>query len=103
MASRLCRLSAVDADHKTPREAAARNRQVEMIHLLLAKGAKVNVCDKDGRTPLMFAAFGHSEAVRALIQAGADVQVKGSEEMTALHWAATEGDRECVRELLARL
>ena len=45
-----------------------------MIELLMSKGAKHDVRDKEGRTPLHNAAFnGHKEAVACLLNHRADV------------------------------
>jgi ankyrin repeat protein len=59
------------------------------VEKLLEQGANVNAKDRDGETALMWAARrGHSETVKALINAGADVNVKGGRySKTALMWA----------------
>jgi ankyrin repeat protein len=47
---------------------------------LLKKGVEVNCKDKDGRTPLYFAAYqGHSQIVDALIEKGANLELKDNE------------------------
>jgi N-acyl-D-amino-acid deacylase len=52
---------------------AAIGDDVEMIRLLVRKGADVNERDKDSVTPLMWAAIGHkTAATRALLELGAD-------------------------------
>ena len=45
---------------------------------------------------------GDAEAVRALVQGGADVNAPEGDGMTALHWAAEHGDAELAALLLAR-
>src|SRR4249920_1994036 len=52
--------------------------------LVAAHGADVN--DNAGQTPLMLAAaFGSSEAVRVLVERGADVKAQSGAGLTALH------------------
>jgi ankyrin repeat protein len=50
------------------------------LRKLLKKGVDVNCRDKDGRTPLYFAAYqGHSQIVDALIEKGAHLEIKDNE------------------------
>ena len=50
---------------------------IEAVKQFLADGADVNVKDKDGGTPLSYAAFeGHKEIVELLIAKGADLSAK---------------------------
>jgi ankyrin repeat protein len=59
---------------ETPLMTAARMGRVDMMKLLLAKGASVNARDKKfGQTALMWAA-GQPDAVRLLIEYGADIR-----------------------------
>jgi ankyrin repeat protein len=52
------------------------------------KTADVNLRDKRGTTPLMYAtAFGTPEAMKVVLDAGADVNARNSFEATALIWA----------------
>jgi uncharacterized protein len=54
-----------------------------------------------GKTPVADATMrGDREAVRALLQQGADVNAAQGDGMTALHWAALEGDLETAKMLL---
>jgi len=50
---------------------------VETLQQELANGAGVNARDKDGLTPLHFAAaYGTSEIIEVLIKAGADIRAR---------------------------
>ena len=53
-----------------------------------------------GRTPLMLAARCSAPATRTLLDAGAGQQFPDYYGMSALHWAASDGDDETVRLLL---
>jgi len=55
------------------------------------------------RTPLVNAILGdQTETVKALIEKGADVNEKGSDNFTPLHWAAYYGKTEMVKILLSK-
>ena len=55
-----------------------------------------------GRTPLHHAAeCAHSDAVAALLAAGADANAKAERGLTPLHWAAFFGGMEAVKILVA--
>ena len=43
--------------------------------MLIEAGADINKLTNDGRTPLRFAAMGHPEATKILIDAGADLNI----------------------------
>ncbi len=58
-----------------------------MVKALLAARADVNVVDKHGYTPLLYAAtidFGDAETVELLLRAGANPNVKTKDGKTAL-------------------
>merc|ERR1711970_1626803 len=79
---------------------ARQEESCAVLAILLEHKAEVDVTDKDGRPPLMWAAScGASEAVKLLLQAGADVRLKDRESLTALHCGAARG-HENVLELL---
>jgi uncharacterized protein len=64
---------------------AAMDGNVMLINEMLEAGAKVNVADENGITPLMQAAAGsHVEAVAILLKAKADVNAKTSDGTPAL-------------------
>ena len=76
----------------------------EMLRILLGRGVKPNgVRKRDGMTPLSFAVCTSSpEAVKLLLQYGAQPEDQGTCGKAALHYAATVGDEDSLRILLAR-
>lgn len=85
---------------------AAAVGHVERVHdLIEGDPPLVGVWSTDGFTPLHLACFfGHLEAARLLLEAGANVGVPARNPMRVqpLHSAAASGQVEIVRELLAR-
>ncbi len=78
---------------------AIRNNDLPSLHELLKTG-DINIKDKRGATPLMYAAaFGSLEAMQTLIAAKADVNAKNGFDATALLWCASDFER--VRLLVA--
>jgi ankyrin repeat protein len=77
--------------------------RVQLVELLIAKGAAVNHQDDDGRTALMYAAEnGDTQAVNALLRNGAAVNIADKEGETALMKAAASScNEETVRALLS--
>jgi ankyrin repeat protein len=70
---------------ETPIFFAVENDQMEMLKLLLEKGAKVDVRDDEGRCPLTMAAkAGKNEMVKTMVKAGGNPDSKGQEGITAL-------------------
>ncbi|XP_055542552.1 ankyrin repeat domain-containing protein 12 isoform X2 [Wyeomyia smithii] len=69
--------------------------------LLVHPDTSVEVEDKDGRQPLLWAASaGSAKAVLALIKAGAHVESADKDGLTALHCAASRGHTECIDTLI---
>jgi ankyrin repeat protein len=69
--------------------------------MLLDKGADIEAKDKDGWTPLLYAAVTMHEAiVRMLLDKGADVEAKNEDGRTPLLYAAERGHEAVVRMLL---
>ena len=77
--------------------------RVQLVELLIAKGAAVNFRDRDGFTALMYAARnGDTEAVNVLLRNGASVNIADKEGETALMKAAASScNEETVRALLS--
>lgn len=76
---------------------------IAIIEALVAAGAAIEACDDEGRTPLHEAAsgdWGYAGAIRALLRHGAAPEPADHEGSTPLMLAASNGEAECVRELL---
>jgi ankyrin repeat protein len=87
-------------------EAAAFGREERLGELLEDDPGLARAFSGDGFSPLHLAAFfGHAQAVRLLLDAGADPNAVGTSEQIGpvqpLHSAAATGRLECVRLLLA--
>jgi ankyrin repeat protein len=83
--------------------AAASKGNLEMVKLLIEKGADVEDKDKDGATVLVHATLmGNPEIVRFLIDKGADVNAQTSQGLTALMMAADQGNLEIVKFLIEK-
>jgi ankyrin repeat protein len=82
---------------------AAYRGDVAGIRALLARGADVNVRNREGHTPLWEAAYaGRAEAARLLLDRGADANARDENGMTPLMWAVCGGYADTVRVLLER-
>lgn len=90
-------------DFNTPLHVAAIHGNTEAIRALLAKGARADAVDEDGRTPLIIACH-HSKtpAALALIGTSAGLDVRDRQQQTALMFAAKNGNLEIVRAILAQ-
>ncbi len=98
----------------TPFWRAAQASDVESMRLLLRAGANPHLATNDGTTPLMVASgigwrgnFSQNapdawmDAVRFLVELGADVTARDRSGYTALHGAAALGDHEMIEYLVA--
>ncbi|XP_059053160.1 protein phosphatase 1 regulatory subunit 12A [Achroia grisella] len=94
-AAQMCGAPAA-TDHQT------RGAALEVLRALVKEGgARVDVRDADGRTPLLWAASaGSAAAVLALHQANAKVDDADRDGLTALHCAAARGHTEALETLL---
>jgi ankyrin repeat protein/outer membrane biosynthesis protein TonB len=63
-----------------------------MVQTLISAGADVNAADKNGMTPLIWAArWGDPQRVEALVNAGADVNARDNTGKTAMDYARSRG------------
>ena len=68
---------------------AIRANDLKLLDSLIARG-DVNIKDRHGATPLMYAAaVGSTDAVKALLAKGADARMKNSFDATPLMWGIT--------------
>jgi ankyrin repeat protein len=87
-------LAYTESDTETPICKAVRDSSMDFVGLLLSHGAEVNICDRHGRTCLMWAcATGLVDKVDALLEAGADPHAVDKEGRTAMHYGLKCGER----------
>ncbi|KDO18794.1 TKL protein kinase [Saprolegnia parasitica CBS 223.65] len=87
----------------TPLHKAASEGRVDVVCLLLEKGADVNASKADGQRPLHQAAFyGQVNVARLLYEKGANVNASNATGYTPLHYAAERNKSEMVQLLLDR-
>jgi hypothetical protein len=81
---------------------SARNGHVSTVEFLLRSGAQVDIIAEDrGSTALIDSAMGrHKDVIKALIEAGADVNVTSKDGQTALIIVVGAGDEEIVEMLV---
>jgi len=83
----------------TPLSQAAVNGNAAIIRALLASHADPNAALPGGETPLM-TRTGKVDAIKALIEAGAQIEAKDRKGQTALMWAADEGNAPAMQALI---
>jgi ankyrin repeat protein len=88
---------------RTPLHLAVIHNELEIAELLLANGADVNARDPDQHTPLIWTTwiFNHDKMMRLLLAKGADVNLSDRWGMTALAYAATLGQIDDAKLLIA--
>ncbi|XP_072397895.1 histone-lysine N-methyltransferase EHMT2 [Diabrotica undecimpunctata] len=80
---------------------AAHKGWLKMCHLLVSLGLHINEIDGEQNTPLMLAIIGHKiDIVQYLVRAGADIALKGTDGMTALHVSSKCGNLQACKILL---
>jgi ankyrin repeat protein len=83
---------------------AALNNKLDIIGLLIARGANVNhATEVDGTTPLMYAAkSGSLDAVKTLLAQGAKIETTDKIGANVLHYAVMGGKKDIAEELIKR-
>ncbi len=82
---------------------AAGKGQLDVVKLLLDRGADVNARDSRGYTPLLSASeMGHLDIVKQLLEGGADVNARDSHGYTPLLLASQMGYLDVVKHLLEK-
>ena len=82
-------------------EAAAFGNREIVEHLVKNAKADVNASDYKAVTPLMLSSgSGYSIICKYLLQYGALVDSYSAEEMTALHFASTNGDPQVAQQII---
>ena len=95
--------NARDEDGYTVLMLASAKGYIDVVELLLAKGAKVNAKMNNGATALMMASQeGHKDVVELLLAAGADVIAEANDGVSALMLASAKGYIDVVELLLAK-
>ncbi|WP_424245298.1 ankyrin repeat protein [Elusimicrobium posterum] len=74
---------------------------IEMATFLLDSGTRINELDKKSTSPLMNALFVKDDALAALyVSRGADVTAKNKDNYSVLHFAARNGNKNLVADIL---
>ncbi len=93
----------VNHDGWTPLHYAAAAGDTEIVQLLLSKSAEVDAQSPNLTTPLMMAAgSGNIYAVKAILDAGADLNLVNEQGFSAIHFAQKAGHAEIVEGLQYR-
>jgi ankyrin repeat protein len=87
---------------QTPLHVSSRLGHVEIIRLLLKRGADIEARDDSGRSPLdRVAQEGHVELAHVLLEHGADANAQEEEKCTPLYWASFAGQLAVAQVLLS--
>ena len=77
---------------------AINSKNVKFVETLIKYGADVNLEDNEGKTPLMYAASLNGDAAElisiALVEAGADIEVKDKNNRSAYYYAKNSHNKE---------
>lgn len=92
-----------DGNGRTPLHRAAQSGNMELLLLLIDKGAIVDAESEEGHTPLHFGAFaGQISAITVLLEKGAFIDHQGLDGCVPLHFACGQGKQETVQFLVER-
>jgi len=77
--------------------------QVEVINILVGRGADINICNAKNETALHVAAIsGSVEIIKILLDKGMSFDLKDAENTTPLHLSALHGNLEATKALVER-
>ena len=91
----------VDGTPLSPLHLAARHNHPDVIRVLVKNGAPINGVGHFLGTPLSEAAFGSAQAVKVLLELGADMTITDSWGSPPAHSTAYFGDIACMRLFIA--
>ena len=93
-----------DSLDQTPLIAAVSQNSLVAVQEVLKRGAKLDIVDKAGWSPLHFATFfsDQTDVMKLLLDAGANVNAQNDRGITALYFAAATGHEAQVKLLLER-
>lgn len=91
-----------DCYHITPLHLACKEDNLDIVKLLIEKGANIDVKDNCGNAPIHLAAqnIGSFKCVQYLVDMGADINVTNVNDESVLFSAVLHGNCECARFLL---
>ena len=97
-------VDAKDQQNRTLLHWACAQGKTQVVKLLVEKGADVNAKTARGLTPLKQAVYGkHHEIVDFLLnRTPVDVDARGQQNFTLLHWACAEGKTQVVKLLVEK-
>jgi hypothetical protein len=76
----------------------------KIVGAFLSGGAKIDITDERGWTPLMISSFnGNEEIAQLLIASGANIRIKDKSGYGPMHWAAFNGYTDVVKLLITKL
>ncbi len=95
-------INATDAVKDSALHLAVINNHLDVVKLLVANGADINLKDNDGYSQLAFATMGKSnyEIVKFLVREGADINSVDNRNFTPLIHAVTNGNMEIIKFLV---
>ncbi|OAQ89061.1 ankyrin repeat domain-containing protein 52 [Purpureocillium lilacinum] len=82
---------------------ACANGNIDVVDILLEKGADITIASNSGWTPMDVASYsGHAEVVKLLLEKGADITIADNNGRTPVHSASRNGHVKVVKLLLEK-